>query len=311
MARNFGIGTRDLAEAGRRFLAREVAQKNLSFASGATIVARWRQFATYAKAHGVGSLTTVTPELVRAYGRELARKVDAGDLSPAYAQNLVSATNTVMQATPASWQPVHAVADCGIGRRSSVRTLAPAGLDPERFAAARTALLAKGQERGVALADLARHLGLRSKEAALLDARKALQEAERQGQITVTLGTKGGQTRMVPITSPQQLTALREACRVQGTQRNLIPRNLSLKQWQKPLEQIRNTIRDATGRGIHDLRAAYACDRYRQLTGHPAPVVAGHRIASQAADYAARLRIAEELGHHRIDVVAAYIGSRA
>ncbi len=164
MARNFGIGTRDLAEAGRQFLSREMAQKNLSFASSATISARWRQFAAYAKSHGVGSLTTVTPDLVRAYGRELSAKVAAGKMSAAYAHNLVSATNTVMRATPAPWQPVQAVADCGIGRRSFVRTMAPAGLDPERFAVARSALVAAQNARGAALAGLARHLGLGSLE---------------------------------------------------------------------------------------------------------------------------------------------------
>lgn len=311
MARNFGIGTRDLAEAGRQFLSREVAQKNLSFASSATVSARWRQFAAYAKSHGVGSLTTVTPDLVRAYGRELSAKVAAGKMSAAYAHNLVSATNTVMRATPAPWQPVQAVADCGIGRRSFVRTMAPAGLDPERFAVARSALVAAQNARGAALAGLARHLGLRSKEAALLDAKKALQEAERHGHVTITLGTKGGQSRTVPITSPHQVTALREAGQVQGAHHNLIPKNMSLRQWQKPLEQIRNIIRSVTGKGLHDLRAAYACERYRQLTGHDAPVVAGRMVASRAADYAARLRIGEELGHHRVDVVSSYVGGRA
>ncbi|MGC8553624.1 MAG: integrase domain-containing protein [Phycisphaerae bacterium] len=311
MARNFGIGTRDLADAGRRFLAQKVAQKNLSFASGATLAARWRQFAAYAKAHGVGSLTTVTPDLVRAYARELSEKVAAGEMKPAYAQNLVSATNTVMRATPAQWQNVHPVTDCGMSKRSFVRTTTPGGLDPERFAAARAALLAQENARGAALADLARHLGLRSKETALLDARKALQEAVQRGQITVILGTKGGQTRIVPITSQKQIEALREASKVQGRQYNILPQQMSLKDWQKPLEQIRDTIRDATGQGIHDLRAAYACERYRQLTGHDAPVVAGRMLASRAVDYAARLRISEELGHHRIDVVSSYIGGRA
>ncbi|MBW8072917.1 MAG: hypothetical protein GJU77_04425 [Ferrovum sp.] len=153
--------------------------------------------------------------------------------------------------------------------------------------------------------------GLRSKEAALLDAKRALQEAERHGHVTITLGTKGGQSRTVPITSPHQVTALREAGQVQGPHHNLIPSGMSVRQWQKPLEQIRNIIRDVTGKGLHDLRAAYACERYRQLTGHDAPVVAGRMVASRAADYAARLRIGEELGHHRVDVVSSYVGGRA
>ncbi|MBI3774834.1 MAG: integrase, partial [Gammaproteobacteria bacterium] len=57
-----------------------------------------------------------------------------------------------------------------------------------------------------------------------------------------------------------------------------------------------------------DLRAAYACERYEQITGHPAPVVAGERQANKHDDQTARQIIAQELGHGRIDVAAAYLG---
>ncbi len=60
---------------------------------------------------------------------------------------------------------------------------------------------------------------------------------------------------------------------------------------------------------VNDLRAAYACERYAELTGHPAPVVAGHRSATREEDRAARTVIAQELGHGRIDVLGAYVGS--
>jgi predicted DNA-binding protein (UPF0251 family) len=59
---------------------------------------------------------------------------------------------------------------------------------------------------------------------------------------------------------------------------------------------------------IHDLRAAYACERYRQLTGAAAPVVAGRQTVNRTIDRTARQTIAQELGHGRIDVVSAYIG---
>jgi hypothetical protein len=42
-----------------------------------------------------------------------------------------------------------------------------------------------------------------------------------------------------------------------------------------------------------------------------APVeTGGKRSVTRDSDHAARLQIAEELGHHREDVVAAYIGGR-
>jgi hypothetical protein len=62
-------------------------------------------------------------------------------------------------------------------------------------------------------------------------------------------------------------------------------------------------------KGFHDLRAAYACDRYQALTGHPAPVVAGERAAAKGDDMAAREVLSAELGHGRVDVVSAYVGS--
>ena len=53
----------------------------------------------------------------------------------------------------------------------------------------------------------------------------------------------------------------------------------------------------------------YACDRYAQLTGCPAPAVAGCRQANKAVDRSARQILSQELGHGRADVVAAYVGS--
>lgn len=60
--------------------------------------------------------------------------------------------------------------------------------------------------------------------------------------------------------------------------------------------------------GFHDLRAAYACERYQQLTGSAAPVNGG-RCADRALDREARQQLSQELGHNRVDVVTAYIGS--
>ena len=59
------------------------------------------------------------------------------------------------------------------------------------------------------------------------------------------------------------------------------------------------------------MRAAYACRRYQQLTGYPAPVITenGKRTAPKDTDTQARLIISKEMGHHRIDVIASYIGS--
>ncbi|WP_338065100.1 hypothetical protein [Thiomicrorhabdus sediminis] len=77
---------------------------------------------------------------------------------------------------------------------------------------------------------------------------------------------------------------------------------------------------------FHGERHAYAQERYRELVGHEAPIKIQDRedawipylskqleISLQEArdlDYQARMQISQELGHHREDVVAAYLGGK-
>lgn len=61
-------------------------------------------------------------------------------------------------------------------------------------------------------------------------------------------------------------------------------------------------------KGFHELRAAYACERYEQITQYPAPINGGQCCqADRNLDREARRQISYELGHGRIDVVTAYI----
>jgi hypothetical protein len=99
------------------------------------------------------------------------------------------------------------------------------------------------------------------------------------------------------------------AAKAQGTGRNLIPTELSWRQWNTRVHHVWAAVRDDYSlKKLHDLRAAYACERYRALTGSVAPVIAGRRLADRAADRTARQTIAQELGHARSNVLAAYIG---
>ena len=64
-------------------------------------------------------------------------------------------------------------------------------------------------------------------------------------------------------------------------------------------------------KNYHDLRAAYAADRYFEETGHLAPCNNnGRRTTERSIDLQAREIIAEELGHGRTDVLVSYVGSR-
>ena len=57
----------------------------------------------------------------------------------------------------------------------------------------------------------------------------------------------------------------------------------------------------------HGLRHGYANDRYQQLAGQPSPVRSG-TTSDPDTDQAARLEVAEELGHSRESVTTHYLG---
>jgi integrase len=57
----------------------------------------------------------------------------------------------------------------------------------------------------------------------------------------------------------------------------------------------------------HGLRHGYANDRYQQLTGEASPVRGG-QMPDRDTDRAARLEVAEELGHSRESVTTHYLG---
>lgn len=309
MSRNYGLGSRDMASAARIALDRAAQRGELSFSSVATLTERFSQFVNAVRAQGIGRLERISPELVQAYGQHLSTQVQRSELSPAYAQNLVSAINTVMHLV-CDWSSVSPTKACGIAQRCAVRDTPPLGVDRTLLERSFDQLRGNDQLRAAAVADLARELGLRSKEAALLNVHKALQEARDSGQVTIIDGTKGGRGRTVPVLQEQQLSALANAAIQQGVGRSLIPVEQNWKQFREnTLRQGRIPLQQVGITGYHDLRAAYACDRYQQITGSPAPVITGG-IVDKHLDRLAREQISSELGHGRIDVVSEYIGGR-
>src|SRR5690606_2419291 len=151
-----------------------------------------------------------------------------------------------------------------------------------------------------------------SKEASLLNAQAALREAERRGIVTITEGTKGGLIREVPVTHPQQAETLERAASLQGDGRSVMPLDKNWMQFRaSDLNAGREALREQNIPGYHDLRAAYAADRYQELTGHAAPCnQGGERTAERQTDLAAREQVARELGHGRVDVTVSYLGGR-
>lgn len=275
------------------------------------ISGRFGRFVSYANAHGVGRMERITRDFVVDYGKHLAGRVVEGALSVSYAHNLISAVNTVMDlATRGCWQSVSPTNDCGIEQRSHVRRIPPSGLDREVLQRAIDALRAVGLDRGAAIAELARDLGLRSKEAALLDVRAALRCAEVHEHLVIVAGTKGGRPRQIPLSNrARQLRVLERAAAVQGSHHSLVPKELTWAEFREgEVREARELLQCFGVTRLHELRAAYACERYAQLSGCLAPVLGGK--ADREVDFRARMQIAGELGHGRIDVTNAYLGGR-
>lgn len=302
-ARNLGLGSRDLKKSGNFALR----NGNLSFSSVGTITDRWKPFARYMHENNIQDLKDLSRRDLIAYGMKLAARVDDEEVSVSYAQNLVSAVNTVMtMATLGDWTSVSPTKDCGIPERSHIRKSPPDGMCREAFYRALSAL---GDEfaEGIAVAVLAREFGLRTKEAALLDIRMAFKEARHCGFVNINRGTKGGRKRKVTISTPSQIKALEFCLKIQGSRNLLIPNDINWEKFRG--NQIRYTREALQQHGIarlHELRAAYACERYEMLSGVPAPILGGEETS---LGHMARIKVALELGHGRVDVTNSYLGS--
>ena len=307
--RNFGYG-KQMAWAGKQAL-------RASFGDGryntvGSHAERFRHFATWCKAEKqIRDAEKITREDVEAYCRALAEQVDAEDIKVSYAINLISSVNVTLSSMRGD-DKLRVKPAAKVGSRDRARRDPPAGLRQHEVRQCADRLRREGHDRIAATIEVARAFGLRRREASMLNARAALGQAYKRGTINITAGTKGGRgnrvDRWVPVT-PYTMQVLRRTAEAQGKARNLIEPELSLKQWFSRLRHAWTSVRDDYGlKKFHDLRAAYACARYEELTGHAAPVVAGRRIADFVADREARQTIAQELGHGRDEVVKSYVG---
>lgn len=124
--------------------------------------------------------------------------------------------------------------------------------------------------------------------------------------------TKGGRYREIPITHPKQRAILDEVAEL-AAGGALIPDG---KRYIDQMRVYEHGTLKAGLRNNHGLRHAYAQWRYQKLTGWKCPAAGGPKVAQmtpamQAVDREARMEIAEELGHGRIDVTNTYLGGRS
>ncbi|WP_207283588.1 integrase domain-containing protein [Pseudomonas sp. FW300-N2F2] len=316
--RNFGFG-RQLSYAGPQAL------KDL-FGDGhfATVKAhsdRWQAFVHWCRSDEgprVNDARQIDREILMRYAVHVREQVDQGNVGVATAQNRLSSVNRTMAALRGDQYVKIPSPSKALGlQRSSVRSEVPQGQDRAQVKLIAQALSEREQSRVSAIVLLARETGMRLREAILADLPRLQHEAGQLGKVNIQDGTKGGRSgasapRWIAVTD-QIRGALDRAWEASPSRsRNLLAPNESYKEFmQSVVRPARDILHEHGLKGFHELRAAYACERYEQLTGFPAPVN-GDRVhrEDRELDQRARQQISHELGHNRIDVVSAYIGGR-
>ncbi|KGG87398.1 hypothetical protein P245_20255 [Comamonas thiooxydans] len=137
-------------------------------------------------------------------------------------------------------------------------------------------------------------------------------ECDRGNHLAITYGAKGGRGRVVQIQSAYQREVLEKA-KAYASKHNGFLRTNRYTQLQAKrrfyyvLEQVK-VSKSESGVTAHGLRHEYANDMYTQQTGERSPVNHGNRVPLDQ-DREARRNITEALGHSRIAITSAYLGS--
>ncbi len=280
-----------------------------------THASRLHDFIRFTKGQGCSArdASKLPADHLKKYAEDVARRYHNGEMKVATAHSYITAINKVFESLTGNSPGLSPVKETGVNR-SEIRTTLPSGLDKHSVQSV-VDKLRENHPRVASTVALERNLGLRAREAALLNSKTALKEAAKTGYVNVTEGTKGGRgnnvDRHVPVTKPEQWKALEDAAKVQGNDGNLIPADKSWIQHYDHIRYVLNTYQDEIDKQ-HDLRAAYACERYEDLTGCKAPICRSERdpVPDRETDRAAREKIAYELGYNRIDVTISYLGRR-
>ena len=150
------------------------------FATVASHLERFGEFEKYIKNQNIRDTRYITQEHLINYGEYLKNIVDQGKMSVSYAQNLLSSVNVTLrimredrtiQVSPAS----------SIGHRNNIKFEAPMSLNRDKI------LNFNPDTRSKAVFNACRELGMRKKEAVLMDYRLALKQAKETGKINISV----------------------------------------------------------------------------------------------------------------------------
>lgn len=283
---------------------------------------RWQAFVRWCRSEdgpGFNDARQIDRQTLLDYAGYLRQQVEQGELSIATAQNRLSSVNRTMAALRGDQYVKVSSPSKALGlQRTTVRTATPQGQDREQVKRIVEALCEHQLPRAAAIVQLARATGMRLREAILADLPRLKHEAEQYGKINIQDGTKGGRSGASAPRWIRENDHIRDALRFAekvspDDSRNLLaPNERYLDFLQGIVGPARDILHQYNLKGFHELRAAYACERYEQITHHPAPINGGHCYQlNRHLDQEARVQISYELGHGRIGVVSAYIGGRA
>jgi hypothetical protein len=316
--RNFGYG-RQLSYAGPQAL------RDL-FGGGhyGTVKAhsdRWQAFVRWCRSEegpGFNDARQINRQTLLDYAVHLRQQIDQNELAIATALNRLSSVNRTLAALRGDQYVTAPSSSKALGmRRTNARCSVPQGQDREHVMRIVDELCEHQMPRAAAIVQLARVTGMRLREAILADLPRLKREAEHNDKINIQDGTKGGRGGA---SAPRWITVddhIREALRYAKLvspdgSRNLLASHESYLDFQREIiRPARDILHMHNLKGFHELRAAYACECYEQITHHLAPINGGRcSRLDPGLDREARLQISYELGHSRIDVVSAYIGDR-
>lgn len=227
---------------------------------------------------GINDARHIDRKVLADYTAYLRDLVERGDLAVSNAQNRLSSVNRTMAALRGDQRVKLSSPSKALGmQRTGVRQSVPQGQDREQFQQIAHALCLRHQQRAAAIVLLARVTGMRLGEAILADLPRLSREANKLGRINIQEGTKGGRAgasgpRWIVVNDHvREALGFAQQVSSAGSRNMIAPHECYLTL----LQQIIRPLHTLNLKGFHELRAAYACERYEQITQHRAPINGG------------------------------------
>ena len=227
------------------------------YSTVASHINRTKLFIDFCKKNNVKKAENITNEFLEDYADSLLSKLAKQDISIVYAHNLLSSANVLMSAFRRDNEVWVSPLEY-FGPRSNIRTVAPNMNLLDAKSACRE-ISALGEHEIAMLIWLALILGLRLREAILIDAEKAYKQAVKLGHVDIRKGTKGGRGKRVERLIPGDkriIKALDVARKLQQKKASFISENEKMITFYREVHRVALPILKRHGiQKIHELRA--------------------------------------------------------